>query len=308
MCEGDWPSNESGDLLVSIQPIMNNTQAFWEAFPAAHPSRTDCRSLRSTYMFSYGDVSPSRRSLADTLDAYVKALPDYQGVNVESLKPIRVLLGFFPAFTDSPLKSTFDRVMHIGDAGSNQSPLSFGGFGSLLRHLRRLESALADALSVRDGDPLLRKRALQAASPVMPTIAVTWLFNRFMSARKDSYDGDYLINKVLALNMSTMEKLGPDVQRPFLQDVVQARGLLKTLLTMTVAEPLLSLQLVPRIGVQPLLSFMYNFLMLAKCSVQVNFARSHPPDESKMDSVEQYFSRRLVEAALYGSGRDHTSQ
>ena len=36
--------------------------------------------------------------------------------------------------------------MQIGDASGIQSPLSFGGFGALTRHLRRLTNAVSEAL------------------------------------------------------------------------------------------------------------------------------------------------------------------
>lgn len=35
----------------------------------------------------------------------------------------------------------------VGDASASQSPLSFGGFGSMLRHLRRLADGLDQALT-----------------------------------------------------------------------------------------------------------------------------------------------------------------
>ena len=36
--------------------------------------------------------------------------------------------------------------MQIGDASGIQSPLSFGGFGALTRHLQRLTDAVSEAL------------------------------------------------------------------------------------------------------------------------------------------------------------------
>lgn len=36
--------------------------------------------------------------------------------------------------------------MQVGDASATQSPLSFGGFGSMLRHLPRLAAGLHAAL------------------------------------------------------------------------------------------------------------------------------------------------------------------
>lgn len=42
------------------------------------------------------------------------------------------------AFVCSPLPSNFDRVLQVGDASGIQSPISFGGFGAITRHLGRL--------------------------------------------------------------------------------------------------------------------------------------------------------------------------
>lgn len=38
--------------------------------------------------------------------------------------------------------------MQVGDASGIQSPLSFGGFGALTRHLSRLRCAITEALQV----------------------------------------------------------------------------------------------------------------------------------------------------------------
>ena len=44
-----------------------------------------------------------------------------------------------------PAKICFD-AMQVGDASASQSPLSFGGFGCMLRHLQRLTDGLDQAL------------------------------------------------------------------------------------------------------------------------------------------------------------------
>ncbi len=46
----------------------------------------------------------------------------------------------------SPLQPRWNRVLQVGDASGIQSPLSFGGFGALTRHLGRLRSAITEAL------------------------------------------------------------------------------------------------------------------------------------------------------------------
>lgn len=60
----------------------------------------------------------------------------------------RILFGFFPTFKDSPLRPLAARVLQIGDASGVQSPLSFGGFGAMTRHLSRLTASVHEALEV----------------------------------------------------------------------------------------------------------------------------------------------------------------
>lgn len=93
-------------------------------------------------------AEPSRPSLEAMLEDYWQLLPEYQGVPLEDLEVERILFGFFPTFRASPLAPGFDRVMQVGDASGIQSPLSFGGFGALTRHLERLTGAVTGALKV----------------------------------------------------------------------------------------------------------------------------------------------------------------
>ena len=83
------------------------------------------------------------------LEDYWQLMPQYQGVPLDALTVERVLFGFFPTFRQSPLPPGFNRVMQVGDASGIQSPLSFGGFGALTRHLDRLCGAVTGALEVR---------------------------------------------------------------------------------------------------------------------------------------------------------------
>jgi lycopene cyclase CruP len=313
-CEGDFPANNLGDLICAIDPInpVRSTQYFWEAFPAATPPHVPVvgrRSLRTTYMFAYGPCDPSRPSLADTLDDYLAAMPRYQGIaNIDEVDPKRVLVGFFPAWKASPSKPAFDRIFPIGDSGGLQSPISFGGFGCICRHLPRISSALNDALSA-DDDSLLTKSALQAATPYLPSLAVTWLFNKFMSCRpgKNSIAllDEFGINKVLLLNMQCMERLGPAVQVPFLQDVVTAGALTKTLLLMTASEPFLAVKLIPHIGLLELLEWSVHYISLIIYFALGAAATKSSIPIGSLSSRWQFEVRRAVEAWLYGSGQDH---
>jgi hypothetical protein len=65
----------------------------------------------------------------------------------------------------------------IGDASATQSPLSFGGFGSMLRHLGRLASGVAQALQ----EDALSRCELALMQPYQPSLSAAWLFQRAMS-------------------------------------------------------------------------------------------------------------------------------
>ena len=82
------------------------------------------------------------------LEDYWKLMPEYQHVRLDDLIPQRILFGIFPTYRQSPLAPISDRILQIGDASGVQSPLSFGGFGALMRHLPRLKAALLEALEV----------------------------------------------------------------------------------------------------------------------------------------------------------------
>ena len=62
----------------------------------------------------------------------------------------------------SPLQPRWNRVLQVGDASGIQSPLSFGGFGALTRHLGRLRSAITEALEAEalDKDSLAQVNIL----------------------------------------------------------------------------------------------------------------------------------------------------
>ena len=83
------------------------------------------------------------------LEDYWHLMPEYQQVSLDDLIPQRILFGMFPTYRKSPLPPNFDRILQIGDASGVQSPLSFGGFGALMRYLPRLKAALLEALEVQ---------------------------------------------------------------------------------------------------------------------------------------------------------------
>lgn len=311
--KGDWAQNETGDLIYSFQPInkQRSAQYFWEAFPVG---RED--DARTTYMFSYGPCDERRQGLTEALEDYLKDLPVYQGVDVDSMTVKRVLFGFFPTyFRDSPTNIAFDRILPVGDAGGLQSPISFGGFGCCLRHLSRICGALDEALRQRD-DTLLKRSKLQMLQWYLPSLLVAGLFNKAMSVQPGQTTAgplldEYGINEVLWSNMKAMADLGERVQRPFLQDVVTAGGLSKTLAAMAINNPLLALKMTAFLGPSEILSWSRHYLALifyAASLPLLQFLRGALSQSGTLTKHQRFLLNRMIDAAVYGSGKDAEHQ
>jgi len=158
-CAGgyDKKSNLLGDIIYTNSEIQDKgengqLQYFWEAFPVGigrngnEPGTSD---VKTTYMFTYMDAEEGRPSLETLMNDYWEQLPIYQPSITDVEKDLdvkRVLFAYFPTYTDSPLKPQWSRLLAVGDASGIQSPLSFGGFGALTRHLERISNAISEAL------------------------------------------------------------------------------------------------------------------------------------------------------------------
>ena len=289
-CAEGFPSNDTGDLIYSFTPIINNCQYFWEAFPA--------RDGRTTYMFSYLDANPQRPSLEYFMEEYLRLLPEYQNVELEQLEFKRFLFGFFPAYKDSPIKIKSDRILPVGDSAGGQSPVSFGGFGAMVRHLKRLTNSINEALTLDK----LSSKDLVLLQPYQPNISVTWLFQQTMSVEVGKQVNPEQINNLMSGVFSTMDRLGDDVLKPFLQDVIQFTPLAKTL---PQVNPKLVLPLLPQIGINSLVNWLVHYFNLALYSGLYRAGKLTQPVAKSLPATQQYYYHRWLEACKYGSGGDY---
>ena len=288
-CATGYSENQTGDLIASFTPIKHQCQYFWEAFPA--------RDGRTTYLFTYLDAHPERITLENLFDDYFRLLPDYQGITLDQLHFKRALFGFFPAYRNSPLRFSWDRLLAVGDASGHQSPLSFGGFGAMIRHLERLTSGIDDALK----QDQLSASALGWLQPYQPNIAVTWLFQKAMSLAIDQSLDENRINTLLATIFQDMAALGDPVLRPFLQDVVQFLPLAKTLARTSVYHPALVTKILPQVGIPAVVDWTGHYVSLAVYSALNRLLSATPQG----NTGSGYYWRRWRESLAYGSGGDY---
>lgn len=288
-CATGFTENKTGDLIVSFTPIKNQCQYFWEAFPA--------KDGRTTYMFTYVDIDKQRPSLEFFMDEYLELLPEYQSIELSQLDFKRFLFGFFPAYKNSPLHLPFDRILPIGDSSASQSPVSFGGFGAMVRHLKRLTYAIDEALKI---DKLDQKN-LALLQPYQPNISVTWLFQKTMSVPINAKPQPNQINDLMNEVFKVMEKLGEPVIKPFLQDVIQFIPLTKTLL---LVNPKFVLPLLPQIGILALLDWSKHYLLLGLYTALYPLGKSLQPLAKNLSPQTQFVYHRWLEAWQYGAGKD----
>ncbi|XP_068335364.1 uncharacterized protein [Pyrus communis] len=309
-CARGFTNNSTSDVIYSSSLARkvgsSEAQLFWEAFPAGS-GPTD----RTTYMFTYLAPQPQSPKIEELLEEYWKLMPEYQEVSLDDLEIQRVLYGIFPTYRDSPLPAAFNRVLQFGDASGIQSPVSFGGFGSLTRHLNRLSNGIYEAMS----DNLLDSYNLSLLNPYMPNLSSSWLFQRAMSAKKESNVPPDFINELLYTNFQSMQRLGDPVLRPFLQDVVQFGPLAKTLGLVMLTKP----QIIPsifkqveflvfQVGIPVLLDWSGHFSMLGYYTFLSTFA--DPVVRSFLSTLPtqaKYEWKRRLEAWKYGAGLDYKS-
>jgi len=288
-CAQGYPRNETGDLIATFTPIQNQCQYFWEAFPA--------RDGRTTYLFTYLDAHPDRFSLEFFMTEYLRLLPEYQGADLSELQFQRFLFGFFPSYRNSPLRLPWSRILPIGDSSGSQSPVSFGGFGSMVRHLQRLAIGVEEALQAKR----LSCKDLALLQPYQPNIAVTWLFQRTMSVAIARQVPPNQINELMSAVFAVMDRLGEEVLKPFLQDVIQFPALTKTL---PLVNPKFVLPLLPQVGVPLLADWFKHYVNLGLYSSLYLTAKGLRPTLKNLSPQQQYSYRRWLDAWKYGSGRD----
>lgn len=290
-CAQGYDNNDTGDLIASFTPIKNQCQYFWEAFPA--------KDGRTTYLFTYLDAHPSRPSLETLFEEYLTLLPTYQQAELEQLDFRRALFGFFPCYKDSPLHFPWHRTLPVGDSSGSQSPLSFGGFGAMVRHLSRLTQGISDALQA----DLIDGRSLSKLQPYQPNLSVTWLFQKSMSVGVNQTLPPNKINEVLSTIFADMEALGDNVLRPFLQDIVQFPALAQTMARTLTHHPLLVASILPQVGFGSVASWTRHFINLGAYSL-LN-AMEQTVDSKRSSKKKQYYADRRRDALMYGSGSDY---
>lgn len=133
-----------GEILVTTEHADAGRQHVWEGFPGRSDELT-------VYLFYYARAAQTPNAALTTLYArFFETLPSYKEGDIELVRPT---FGFIPGWSRlSPAPcGPSPRVVLVGDAAARHSPLTFCGFGSMLRSFIPVARDVAKAID--DGRP-----------------------------------------------------------------------------------------------------------------------------------------------------------
>ncbi|MDP9033941.1 MAG: lycopene cyclase, partial [Myxococcota bacterium] len=204
LAEGDGPDEVDpavGEILATIDGVDEGRQHVWEAFPGRSGETT-------VYLFYYGrDAEPA--SLAQLYARFFERRASYKRGDARLVRPT---FGFIPGWsrlTPAP-RSAHRRVVLVGDAAARHSPLTFCGFGAMLRSIVPAADAIASLAEDRSGES--RAPAVAHDAPIH---ALTGALAVLMASR--GFEGQAL-NELLDAAFSTLGGMGNQAYASLLQD------------------------------------------------------------------------------------------
>lgn len=219
-----------GEILVSTEDASDNRQLIWEGF--AGNSRKD---EYTTYLFFYDFVeSKADKSLLRLFENYFEKLPDYKLKN-GGWRVVKPVFGYIPSIHhqgwNNIKKTAVDRILLVGDAAGLSSPLTFCGFGSHVRNLRKLTAQTEKALR----ENLLDEKSLLQINAYEPRVAQMASLAEFM--RPTETGKSSAVNETMNAVMSALQSLDKNISREMFQDRMSFDSFKKVLMETAKIHP-----------------------------------------------------------------------
>ena len=211
-----------GEILVSTEDSSDNRQLIWEGF-AGNPRKDEY----TTYLFFYDSVeSKADKSLFRLFEDYFEKLPDYKAKN-GAWRVVKPVFGYIPSVHhhgwNNVKKTATDRILLVGDAAGLSSPLTFCGFGSHVRNLRKLTGATENALR----ENLFDEKTLSQINAYEPRVAQMASLAEFMRPIENGKPA--AVNETMNAVMSALSQLDASVSREMFQDRISFASFKKVL-------------------------------------------------------------------------------
>lgn len=195
-----------GEILVTTDPVEAGRQHIWEAFPAG-----DGRV--ALYLFYYERARQrTPGALTQLYQRFFERLPSYKRGHAHLLTPTFGWIPGWSRLTRGPV-TPHARVVLVGDAAARHSPLTFCGFGAMLRSIRPVTTAVHGFLAGNDAK-------LQAAVDDRAIHRATGALACIMAAPPEDPAEAHSINALLSSAFSALHGLGPQAYASLLQDTM----------------------------------------------------------------------------------------
>lgn len=233
---GDLEKNDKavdfsvGEILVSTEDVSDHRQLIWEGF-AGNPTKDEY----TTYLFFYDAVeSKADKSLFRLFEEYFEKLPAYKSKN-GAWNVVKPVFGYIPSVHhkgwNNVKRTATDRTLLVGDAAGLSSPLTFCGFGSHVRNLRKLTDLTEQALRENSTD----EKTLAAVNAYEPRVAQMSSLAEFMRPAARSQSA--VVNETMNAVMAALSSLDAEISREMFQDRISFASFKKVLLKTAQIHP-----------------------------------------------------------------------
>lgn len=253
-----------GEILASIEPADTSAgsgrQLIWEGFPAAGREYI-------TYLFFYDAVeSDNDKTLLGLFETYFRKLPDYKKLS-DDFKVHRPVFGIIPAYSHDGFtrarKVADDNIVLFGDAATLGSPLTFCGFGSMVRNLPHLTADLDKALETDS----LSRSTLEKISAYEPNVASMANLMKYMCYDAGTDAPDF-VNELMNEVMIVLDGLPQRYRQAMFRDEMQFDEFVTVLLKVAWRYPKVLKATYDKLGIGGSVSFIKNLAGWAMSSTK----------------------------------------
>ena len=245
---------DTGEILASIGPAEmfpgRGRQLIWEGFPAED-------SQFISYLFFYDEAdSPNDKSLLGLFDTYFRKLPEYKKQGGEFVVH-RPVYGIIPAYFHNGFNRTReiadDRIILFGDAASLGSPLTFCGFGSMVRNLPHLTADLDRTIDEND----FSKKQLEKISAYEPNVASMANLMKYMCFNSATDEPNF-VNDLMNEVMIVLDGMPERYRQAMFRDEMKIEDLMQVMFHLALRYPKVLMVTWEKLGVQGSLGFFKN--------------------------------------------------
>lgn len=234
--------SDIGDILVTTEHARDDgVQLIWEGFPGRPGEYT-------VYLFHYALRNVGQEfSLLRLYGDFFDKLHDYKAGEPKLIRPT---FGFIPGWSrlTPPSTSPSKRIILAGDAAGRHSPLTYCGFGNMLRSF---VSIAESARRVVEGD---MKMDLNDRPIHVGTGALSW-----MMASQKLRNAE--LNDLLNAAFSTLHSMGDDAYARLLRDEMSIKEFVRFLWLTSKRHPAVFKKVLVTMGIRRSITWLYRILL-----------------------------------------------